>query len=311
MNEWINEWTIGRTISGCGITGGTFARLTCHHRRMQSVPGAYKLLLHSTSPGDFVSATVLGRLLWDALKWRRHCPMQNPIRYSRHQTIYVAAKRHIYVESRALRASPARANDTSIMSSVRWSCLSILNNKNYTVHIAFTTRTISATVFSPGTRSSVLISAKHMSLGISLSCTIRSESPSSELRENVLSSDPSAKILSLDQAPQVIRLECLPRIGVRLINEAWLSSTNCFDLVSVNESFTFDAHTLSFDDCRWPNCHVLMLHLVFAMSSTKTSMLTDLVIQYQPSSFLLSVHPKVWSENEPFSSNSRSHTAIV
>lgn len=72
------------------------------------------------------------------------------------------------------------------------------------------------TVFSPGTRSSVLISAKHISLGISLNCTMRNESPSSELNDNVLSSLPNAKILSLDHAPHVIRFACFPRIGIRL-----------------------------------------------------------------------------------------------
>lgn len=75
------------------------------------------------------------------------------------------------------------------------------------------------TVFSPGTRSSVLISAKHISLGTSRNCITRNESPSSELNENVLSSDPSARILSFDHAPHVMRFECLPKIGVRLINK--------------------------------------------------------------------------------------------
>lgn len=80
----------------------------------------------------------------------------------------------------------------------------------------YTWNSFQFTVFSPGTRSSVFISAKHISLGTSLNCTTRNESPSSELNENVLSSDPSAKILSFDHAPHVIRFECFPKIGVRL-----------------------------------------------------------------------------------------------
>lgn len=72
------------------------------------------------------------------------------------------------------------------------------------------------TVFSPGIRSSVFISAKCMSLGVSRSGTIRNESPSSVLNDNDLSSLPNAKMFPLDHAPHVIRFECLPNIGMRL-----------------------------------------------------------------------------------------------
>lgn len=75
---------------------------------------------------------------------------------------------------------------------------------------------IELTVFSPGIRSSVFISAKCISLGTSRNGTIRNESPSSVLSDSVLSSPPRAKIFSLDHAPHVMRFECLPRMGTRL-----------------------------------------------------------------------------------------------
>lgn len=152
--------------------------------------------------------------------------MQNLIGYIHHQTIYAVIRHRIYVGNRALRASPAQANGIGTRSFGRWSCLSETTQNETFLHSYIrlppdACQPFYSTVFSPGTRSSVLISAKHISLGISLNCMIRKESPSSELRENVLSSDPRAKILSLDQAPQVIRFECFPRIGVRLMIEVW------------------------------------------------------------------------------------------